>query len=165
MWKSLILAACFASSVAHAETCPWMTDSRLNAAFPDRAPWSVMVAGQGRCKFISDQSKPSSVISFTQMLNASPQEAEKYAETVGGGMAESYAVKSVPEIGKAGVAVRQKEAGGNMLTLIGHQKNIVVMTQMTFQGGVDAAQQAQAIALTKDTFSADTGGGLQMPKQ
>jgi hypothetical protein len=123
-----------------------------------------MAGGQGRCKFVSDQSKPSSTISLTQMVQTSAREAEDYAQTVGSGMAESYKVTPESSIGKAGVAVREKEAqGSRMLTLIGHQKNIVVMTQMSFLGGVSAAQQATAIDLTKETFALDTGGGLKMP--
>jgi hypothetical protein len=163
MRKLVFLSLCLIAPLVHAEDCSWMPVSKINAAFPDRAPWSLMIGGQGRCKFVSDQSKPSSVISLTQMIQSSPAEAESYAKTVGGGMAESYAVKPDPGIGKAGYAVRQKEADGNMLTLIGHQKNVVVMTQMMFQGGVSAAQQMVAEELTKQTFTADTGGGLKLP--
>src|SRR3569623_228455 len=163
MRKMIFLALFLITPLAHAEQCAWMPDSTINEAFPDRAPWSLMVGGQGRCKFISDQGKPSSTISLTQMIEASPQEAESYARTVGGGMSESYAVPPDPGLGQAAYAVRQKEADGNMLTLIGHQKNVVVMTQMMFQGGVSAAQQAKAEELTRQTFAADTGGGLKLP--
>lgn len=163
--KSLALALCLAAPLAHAQSCPWMPDSRIDAAYPDRAPWTVMAGGQGRCKWVSDQSKASSTISLTQMIQSSPAEAEKYVTTVGGGMAESgYAVAPLPGIGKAGVAVREKEPDSRMLTLIGHQKNNVVMTQMSFWKGVDAAQQAAAEKLTLETLAADTGGGLVMPK-
>jgi len=165
MLKPLILAICLVSPFAYADQCPWMPDSRINEAYPDRAPWTTMAGGQGRCKFVSDQSKPSSTLSLTQMLKASPLEAEKYVKTVAGGMAKSYLVKPAAAIGTAGVAVRQDDApDSRMLTLIGHQKNIVVMTQLSFYGGVNAAQQVQAEALTKETFGIDTGGGLQMPK-
>jgi formylglycine-generating enzyme required for sulfatase activity len=50
-----------------------------------------------------------------------------------------------------------------MLTLIGHQKSIVVMAQLSFHGGVSAAQQATAERLTRETFALDTGGGLILP--
>ena len=163
--KALALALSLGAPIAHADSCPWMPDSRIDAAFPDRAPWSVMAGGQGRCKWVSDQRKPASTISLTQMIQASPAEAEKYVTTVGGGMAKGgYAVTPLPSIGKAGVAVRQQEPDSQMLTLIGHQKNNVVMTQMSFQKGVDAAQQATAEKLTLETLAADTGGGLVMPK-
>ena len=163
--KSLALALCLAAPLAHAESCPWMPDKRIDAAYPDRAPWTVMAGGQGRCKWVSDQSKASSTISLIQMVQSSPAEAEKYATTVGGGMAKSgYAVTPLPSIGKAGVSVRQNEPDSRMLTLIGHQKNNVVMTQMSFWKGVDAAQAAAAEKLTLETLVADTGGGLVMPK-
>jgi hypothetical protein len=165
MLKALALALCFSAPLAHADSCPWMPDSRINAAFPDRAPWSVMAGGQGRCKWVSDESKPSSTISLIQMIEKSPAEAGKYVTTVGGGMAKSgYAVAPLPSIGEAGVAVRENEPDSRMLTLIGHQKNNVVMTQMSFYKGVNAAQQDAAVKLTQETFSADTGGGLVMPK-
>ena len=141
-----------------------MPVSRIDTAFPDRAPWSVLAGGQGRCKYISS-TKGTSTISLTQMIQTSAQEAESYVKTVGGGMAKSYLVTPLPAIGKAGVAVRQNDIPtSEMLTLIGHQKDIVVMTQMTFRGGVNAAQQATAEALTIETFTLDTGGGLVMPK-
>ena len=69
-------------------------------------------------------------------------------------------------IGKSGVAVRQENVpGSRMLTLIGHYENIVVMAQLSFYGGVNEAEQASAVALTKETFVTDTGGGWQMPSQ
>jgi len=162
--RFFVPVALLAATVGHAGECPWMANSRLDAAFPDRAPWTLMAGGRGRCKFVSDESKPASTISLTQMVEASPKEAEEYVKTVGAGMAETYAVKAIGGIGKAGVAVRERSAADSrMLTLIGHQKNVVVMTQMSFFGGVDAAQQAKALELTQATFTADTGGGLQMP--
>lgn len=161
----LTLVLFLASSLAHAQECPWLPVSRIDKAFPDRAPWSTMAGGQGRCKFISDQRRPASTISLTQMIQASASAAEKYVSTVGGGMVKSYLVTPLPAIGKAGVAVRKNDLPSNdMLTLIGHQKEIVVMTQMTFQGGVTDAHQATAQALTLETFALDTGGGLQMPQ-
>lgn len=165
MRLALMLVLVFSSSVVSAEECPWMPTSRIDAAFKDRAPWSTMVVSQGRCKFVSDQRKPSSNISLTQMIKASPAEAQKYASTVAGGMAKSYVVTPNPSIGTAGVSVRQSEADGRMLTLIGHRDSTVVMTQLSFLGGVDEAQQSAAEALTLQTFDADTGGGLQLPSR
>lgn len=159
MLKPLAFALCLVSSLAHAQECPWMATSRIDKAIPEKAPWSVMAGGQGRCKFISG----TNTISLTQMVQASAEAAEKYVTTVGGGMAKSYAVSPLAAIGKAGVAVRQNDPKGDMLTLIGHQKSIVVMTQMSIRGGVSEAQQAAAVALTQETFGLDTGGGLKMP--
>ena len=165
MRKTMTFALLMLSPFASAGDCPWLEDSRIDSAFPDRAPWSVMSGGQGRCKWVSDSSKPASTISLTQMIQESDAEAADYAKTVGGGMAKSYAVSALPGIGKAGVAVREQAADGRMLTLIGHQKKIVVMTQLSFHGGVSAEQQATAEKLTQETFVADTGGGLVMPKK
>ena len=164
MLKTLTVAICLASPLAYAEKCSWMPDSRINEAYPDRAPWSTLAGGQGRCKFVSDQRKASSTLSLTQMVNATAKEAEAYVVTLAKEMAETYQVKPVNAIGKAGVAVRENGAPNNrMLTLIGHQKNIVVMTQLSFHGGVNEAQQAKAQELTTQTFVIDTGGGLRMP--
>jgi hypothetical protein len=166
MLKALLtLTILLAAPLAYSQECPWMAVSHINQAYPDRAPWTTMAGGQGRCKFISDQRKPSSTLSLTQIVESSPQEAQDYAKDVGAGMADSYQVKPDPAIGTAGAAVReQKSADSRMLTLIGHQKNIVVMAQLSFFGGVSEAQQAKAEELTKETFGLDTGGGLKMPK-
>jgi hypothetical protein len=164
----LSLALLFVSQLVAAQECPWMADSRIDEAFPDGAPWSVMegAAGQGRCKWLSDSSRPSSQISLIQMIKGSPAEAEEYVKKVGGGMAKSYLVKPEASIGKEGVAVRQNEAADSrMLTLIGHRGNEVIMTQMSFYGGVNAQQQAEAIKLTVEMFGRDTGGGLVLPSR
>jgi hypothetical protein len=153
------------ASPALAEPCKWMPDSRIDEAYGDRAPWSTMAGGPGRCKFVSNPRQPASTISLTQMVKASPEAAADYARTVGGGMAKSYKVEPAEGIGVEGVAVRQHEADGRMLTLIGHKGNIVVMTQMSFLGGVDAAQQAEAITLTQMWFDLETGGGLVLPSR
>jgi len=170
MHKPLLMAALLlAAPLAVADECPWMPNSRLDAAFADRTPWTIFAgqAGQGRCKWTSDESRPASVISLVQMIKTSPAEAEDYVKTVGGGMAKSYDVKPAPGIGKAGVAVREtgSPADGRMLTLIGHRGNEVIMTQMSFHEGVSAAQQAEAEKLTIEMFGKDTGGGLQMPSR
>jgi hypothetical protein len=164
MLKTLALLVFLAPSLASAEECPWLPSSRIDHAYPDRAPWSTMIGGEGRCKFISDQSKPASVLSLTQIIKASPQEAEAYVKSVASGMAKSYNVTPAPALGKNGAAVRQKEASAHtMLTLIGHQKNVVVMAQLSFYGEITEAQQQQAQELTKETFTLNTGGGLKMP--
>lgn len=164
MLKLLAAAICLASPLTYADECPWMHTNHIDEAYPDRAPWTTMAGGRGRCKFVSDERKPSSTLSLTQMVQASPKDAEAYVKDVAEGMAESYQVKPVDGIGKNGVAVREKDtAHSQMLTLIGDQKNIVVMAQLSFQGGVSEAQQAKAVELTKETFGIDTGGGLQMP--
>ncbi len=169
MSKSLLsVALLLAAPLVAAEDCPWLADSRIDEAFPDRAPWSILAgaAGQGRCKWVSDSSRPSSQISLIQMIKASPAEAQEYVKKVGGGMAKTYLVKPEPGIGTEGVAVRQDEAADSrMLTLIGHQGNEVIMTQMSFLGGVDAEQQAEAVKLTVEMFGRDTGGGLVLPKR
>ena len=166
MLKPLTLAICLASPFAHAEQCPWMPDRRIDDAFPDRAPWTTLTGGQGRCKFVSDERRPSSALSLTKIIRASPQAAEQYVKTVSSEMAKTYQVKPVTALGKAGVAVRQDDApDSRMLTLIGHRKNVVVMTQMSFYGGVNELQQAKALELTTETFGIDTGGGLRMPSQ
>ena len=139
-----------------------MPSSRIDKAYPELGPWSVIAGGQGRCKFVSDQTRPANAISFTQIIKPSAQEAEKYARTIGTGMSNSYDVKSVTALGNAGVAVRQK-GGGDMLTLVANRKNTVVMTQMMFQGGVNSAQQATAESLTQETLGMDTGGGIVFP--
>jgi hypothetical protein len=162
----LALALLFAAPLAAADDCPWLPDSRIDAAFPDRAPFAIFAgaAGQGRCKWIGESN---STISLVQMIKASPAEAEDYVKTVGGGMAKSYDVKPAQAIGSAGVAVRESgsPADGRMLTLIGHRGNEVIMTQMSFHEGVSAAQQAEAEKLTIEMFGKDTGGGLQMPSR
>ena len=132
-------------------------------AYPEMAPWALFVAESGRCKFMSTKLQSPSTLSLTQMIQESPERAESYARNVGSGMAKSYDVTPDPAIGKAGAAVREKTAGSRMLTLIGHQKNVVVMAQLSFYGGVSAAQQTIAEQLTQETFTADTGGGLKMP--
>jgi hypothetical protein len=169
MSKSLLSAVLLlVSPLATAENCPWLADSRINEAFPDRAPWTILegAAGPGRCKWVSDSSRPSSQISLIQMIKASPTEAQKYVKTVGGGMAKSYLVKPAPGLGKEAVAVRQNEdSASRMLTLIGHQGTEVIMTQMSFHGGVNAEQQAEAEKLTVEMFGRDTGGGLVLPSR
>lgn len=162
--RPLFLYLLLAAPLAHAGDCPWMSTDQIDKTYPDRAPWSVMAGGQGRCKFVSDQSGPASTISLTQILQASPQEAESYVKTVADGMAGSYDVKPLPAIGKNGASVRKQDPTWDMLTLIGHQKNVVVMTQMNFYKGIDDKQQAAAVALTQETFGKDTGGGLVLPK-
>lgn len=169
MPKPLALALCLVSSIAVssialAQDCPWMPDSRIDKAFPARAPWSTMAGDRGRCKFISTGTPPPSTISVTQMIKASAEEAEKYVKNVGSGMAKSYRVTPLPALGTEGVAVRENANDGRMLTLIGHQKSIVVMTQMSFREGVTETEQAAAVALTQEAFALDTGGGLEMPK-
>lgn len=166
MLKPLTLAICLASPFAHAEQCPWMPDSRIDDAYPDRAPWTTVTGGQGRCKFASDERRPGSVLSLTKIVRTSPQAAEQYVKTVSDEMAKTYRVRPVAALGKAGVAVRQDNSpDSSMLTLIGHRKNVVVMTQMSFYSGVDEAQQAKALELTKETFVTDTGGGLPIPSR
>lgn len=166
MLKHIALALCLVSSAAaaRAQGCPWMAEGRIDKAFPGRAPWGTMAGGQGRCKFISSGTEPPpSTVSVTQILKASPEEAAKYVKTVGGGMAKSYAVSPLAALGTEGVAVRETSGDGRMLTLIGHAKNVVVMTQMSFPGGVKDAERDAAVALTQEAFALDTGGGLQMP--
>jgi hypothetical protein len=166
--KLLILAACLASSPACFADCTWLPESRMNEIFPDKAPWSTLDARQGRCKFLTDQSTaPIGSIAVNQIVETSAKEAETYVRSLGQGMAEggSYRVKPEPTLGKAGIAVWPGKASDNgNLILVGHEKNIVVMTTITFPGGVDVAAESKARDLTKKVFSLDTGGGLQMPK-
>jgi hypothetical protein len=89
--------------------------------------------------------------------------ASAYVEKVGKGMAASYAVTAAPELGAKGVAVRKREAGGRMLTLIGHRDRVVVMAQLDFLGGAGEAAAAAAVTLALEVFTADTGGGLTLP--
>ena len=99
------------------------------------------------------------------MDQGSAQAAEAYVQKVSAGMAKSYSVKPSPALGTAGAAVRQNDAPtSSMLTLIAHQKAFVVMTQMSFHGGVSAEQQAKAEALTLETFGIDSGV-LAMPSK
>lgn len=168
--RHLTLAATFSlvlfAGPVIAEPCAWMPESRIDDAYGDRAPWSTMAGGAGRCKFISDSRKPASTISLTQMVQESPEAAAAYVRTVGGGMAKTYRVEPLKSIGEEGVAVREQEKdgkGGRMLTLIAHRGNIVVMTQMSFLDGVDEAQQAAAVALTLEWLELETGGGLVLP--
>lgn len=165
MIKMFILVFFLVSPIAEADQCPWMPNSRIDGAYPGRAPWTTLVSGQGRCKFMSDSSRPSSSISLTQMVKVSADDAEKYVKTVGGGMAKNYIVAPLKAIGNEGVVVRQDEPNSRMLTLIGHEKDIVVMAQLSFFGGVNAEEQATAQTLTIETFTADTGGGLQLPSR
>lgn len=166
--RLLVSAATLACLLGAAPTlagaCEWMPISRIDQAYPDGAPWSTLAASAGRCKFSSDSSRPSSSISLTQMVQESPEAAAEYVRTVGGGMSKSYRVEPLAAIGEEGVAVREHAADGRMLTLIGHRKNIVVMTQMSFLGGVDEAEQAAAVELTLEWLELDTGGGLVLPK-
>lgn len=151
------------TSAVQGQECPWLSTGRIDRAFPDRAPWEVMAGGAGRCKFSSDSTRSVSFVSLTQMLQADAAAAADYVEKVGKGMAASYAVTAAPELGAKGVAVRQREAGGRMLTLIGHRGNAVVMAQLSFLGGVDEAAAAAAVTLAREVFTVDTGGGLELP--
>lgn len=164
----LVLAACLAVSTTCFADCPWLPVSRMDEIFPDKAPWSMLDVRQGRCKFLTDESQaPIGSFAINQIVESSAKEAEEYVRSLGEGMAEggSYRVKPEPALGKAGIAVWPGKASDNsMLTLAGHEKNIVVMTNITFPRGIDAATQAKAIELTKKVFALDTGGGLQLPK-
>lgn len=163
--SAALLLGAVSAMPAQAQDCPWLATSVIDQAFPEQAPWDVMAGGQGRCKFSSDASRPHSNISLTQIVHDSPAAAEQYAKTVAGGMAKAgYVVAPLPALGKEGAAVRQNQADSRMLTLVGHRGAIVVMTQMSFFGGVDAAGQGIAEKLTLDTFDKDTGGGLVLPK-
>ena len=165
MHKGFAALFCFVASVAQAQDCSWMSVDRIDKAFQSRAAWSTMAADAGRCKFISTQAVPPSTISVTQIVKGSAEEAEKYARSVGSGMAASYRVTPLTAIGAAGAAVREKTNDGRMLTLVGHQKNIVVMIQMSFPGGVSPADESAAVAIAQETFGLDTGGGLKMPSR
>lgn len=162
------IAACLALSTTCLADCPWLSESRMNDVFPDQAPWSTLDVRQGRCKFLTDQSRsPIGSLAVNQIVEPSAKEAENYVRSLGEGMAEggSYRVEPETRLGKDGIAVWPGKASDHsMLTLAGHDKNVVVMTSILFPHGVDAATQAKAIDLTKEAFAIDTGGGLQMPK-
>jgi hypothetical protein len=159
----LALAACGMSS-AHAQECPWMATADVEAAFPERSPWKVMAGGVGRCKFVSDPSRPSSTFSLTQIMRADAGAASAYVETTGKGMAGSYAVVAEPALGPKGVSVRESGGGaGRMLTLIGHRDRVVVMAQLSFFGGVSETETAAALKMAQQAFTLDTGGGLTLP--
>lgn len=166
--KLLILGACLAVSKVCFADCPWLPTSHMDEIFPDQAPWSTLDVRQGRCKFLTDESQaPIGSFAVNQIIESSAKEAEEYVRSLGEGMAEdgSYRVKPEPALGKAGIAVWPgKSSDNSMLMLAGHQKNIVVMTNITFPHGIDAATQTKAIDLTKKVFGLDTGGGLVMPK-
>lgn len=165
--RSIVLVACLTVSTTVLADCPFLPESRMDKLFPDQAPWSTLDARQGRCKFLTDQSRaPIGSLAVNQIVEVSPKEAEDYVRSLGKGMTEGgYRVESVPALGAAGIAVRPGKASENgMLTLAGHSKNIVVMTNITFGHGVDAATQAKAVDLTREMFAADTGGGLVLPK-
>lgn len=167
--KLLVLAACLAMcSTCFADDCPWLPLSRMDKIFPDQAPWSMLDVRQGRCKFLTDQSKaPIGSFAINQIVEGSAKEAEEYVRSLGEGMAEdgSYRVKPESALGKAGIAVWPgKASDNNMLMLAGHRKNIVVQTSIQFGHAIDATTQAKAIDLTKEVFALDTGGGLVMPK-
>lgn len=156
--------AAFVMSPAHAQECPWMTTGEVDAAFPERAPWEVLAGGVGRCKFVSDPSRPSSSFSLTQIMQADAGAAAAYVETTGKGMAGSYAVTAQPALGPKGVAVREQGGSpGRMLTLIGHADRVVVMAQLSFFEGVGEAETAAALKMAQRTLSLDTGGGLTLP--
>ena len=165
--KLLILTACLAASSSCFADCPWLPQSRMDEIFPDKAPWSMLDVRQGRCKFLTDQSRaPIGSFAINQIVKASAKEAESYVRSLSKGMNESgsYRVKPETTLGKAGIAVWPVDALDNsMLLLAGHEKNIVVMTTVMFQDGIDAATESKARDLTKKIFTLDTGGGLQMP--
>ena len=166
--KLLILAGCLALSPICFADCTWLPESQMNEIFPDKAPWSTLDVRQGRCKFLTDQSRaPIGSFAINQIVESSAKEAEDYVRSLGQGMAEggSYRVKPEPALGKAGIAVWPGKVSDNSnLILAGHEKNIVVMTTVMFPGGIDAETEAKARDLTKKVFTLDTGGGLQLPK-
>jgi Protein of unknown function (DUF1566) len=164
----LVLTVYLAASTTCFADCSWLPESRLNEIFPDKAPWSTMDVRQGRCKFLTNQSSaPIGTLAINQIVESSAKEAEEYVRSLGEGMAEggSYRVKPEPTLGKAGIAVRPGKVSDNSnLILAGHEKNIVVMTTIMFPGGIDAATEGKVRELTKKVFTADTGGGLELPK-
>lgn len=166
--KNLILLVGFIVSTNCFADCPWLPLRRVDEIFPDQAPWSMVDERPGRCKFVSDLRRTlGGLLAVNQIVEGSAKQAEEYVRSLGEGMAEdgAYRVTPEPTLGKAGIAVWPGKASDNsMLYLAGHQKNIVVMTNLTFPDGIDAAALAKARDLTKTVFTLDTGGGLQLPQ-
>jgi hypothetical protein len=140
--------------LARAQDCPWLPDSRMDEAYPRMAPWNTLAGGVGRCKFISTGRRPNNVLTLTSMVKASPREAQSYVRSLHDSMAKTYQARPLPAIGPGGFSVRQRDdETSGFLTLVGHSGKVVVMAQLSFRAPVTDAEEAVAVALTKETFT------------
>lgn len=138
---------------AAAEDCGWLPTAKLDAAFPQHAPWEVMVGGAaGSCKFASDGTRPANIFGANQMIKASPAEAESFVASLRGTMAKSYVVAPYPALGKAAFTYRPKPGSGledRSIYFVAHEKQVAVIASLVLQQPVTPAATQAAEGLVR----------------
>ncbi len=142
----IVLMATLGVVGADAEECGWLPVERLNEAFPDQAPWSTMVGGSiGSCKFLG--SGLPHLFSATQIVKATPKEAEEYVSALREGMKENYEVTAAPELGELAFRYRPRpevDDSGRAVFFVGHRDRVVVMSSLNFQKAITEEQMVAA---------------------
>ncbi len=139
-------------ATAMASQCPWMEPAKLDALWPNAAPWKVMVGGPGSCKFTSDPTAPANIVGANQMIKATPAEAESFVASLRETIEKSYAVASRPSLGKAAFSYRPKPGSGmegRSLYFVAHQANVAVIVSMTMQAPVTPADEEAGEAFAR----------------
>jgi hypothetical protein len=147
------LACASLSCAASAEECGWLPTEQVDAAFPQYAPWGVMVGGAaGSCKFASDPTRPANVFGANQMVKASPAEAEQFVASLRGSMAKSYVVAPYPQLGKAAFTYRPKPGSGledRTIYFVAHDAQVAVIASLLLQEPITPAATEAGAGLVR----------------
>jgi hypothetical protein len=150
--KRLALLVCgiFAlSSAAHAAgKCGWLASSKLDEAFPEYAPWQVMVGGNvGNCTFNSNPHAAPNIFGAIQSVKATPAEAEELARTLRDNSGD-VAVQPAPALGKYAFTYQSKDASGKTdersLFFVAHRGKVEVNGSLVLQRPIGAPERAAA---------------------
>lgn len=150
---ALLLALAAVAAPVAAEDCGWLPTSKLDQAFPQYAPWEVMVGGvAGSCKFASDSSRPANIFGANQMIKASADEAEQFVAEMRAPMSQSYAVTPLPALGAQAFTYRPKPGSGmedRSIYFVAHRQQVAVIASLVTQDPVTPAAIEAASGLVR----------------
>ena len=145
----LLLGLCGMMSAAHAAgKCGWLATSKLDQAFPEYAPWRVMVGGNvGSCTFNSNPHAAPNIFGAIQSVKASPAEAEELVRTLRDNSSE-VSVQPAPALGKFAFTYQSKDGNGKIdersLFFVAHRGKVEVNGSLVLQRPIGAPERAAA---------------------
>ncbi len=126
--------------------CGWMSDARLDELLAFGAPWRTDSGGEsGSCSFTGTSTDGWLLLSITQTLRGSPSAAAEMAREMRTRMGATYAVQSMPNLGKEAFSWRDESDASRIgLNITGHNRQMVAMGYLS--GPRSVADKAQGMS-------------------
>ena len=148
---TLLLLGCTSAAV-HAEPCGWLPASKVDATFPEFAPFQTMVGGKiGMCKFVGNGGSGMVIFGANQTVESSAAEAEDTVKTIKEASADDYVIQAAPTLGKLGFTYAPKadQPPGRSLFFAGHHGKVVVIGSAVMAKAITPAQRGAILSLAQ----------------